>query len=879
MAKAKKLLLIDGNSVAFRAFFAMYSQLDRFVTSAGVHTNAVYAFNNMLEVLLKNEQPDAVLVAFDAGSTTFRTKEFSTYKDGRAKTPSELIEQLPYIKQILEARGIKHYELKDYEADDIIGTMSRQAQAAGWESIIVTGDRDLTQLTTPHVTVDVTVKGVNELEVYTPEHVKEKLGITPDQIIDLKGLMGDTSDNYPGVTKVGEKTALKLLNQFGTIDNLYANIDDLKASKMKENLINDKEQALMSRKLATIITDAPITIGLQDVIDQPDDEDRLREIYTELEMKTALAKLGGAAPVVDTKPAKYTVLDDKTILALTKITTPVAFELEMLDDNYHTSDIFAFFIGTEDETFVSTDVTLLTIPEVKTWLEKAPLSVFDSKRNIVAANRLDITLQNIDFDVLLASYLLNPDENSNDLGRVAMDHDYQLQTDEDVYGKGAKRQIPADDVLFAHLAHKAQALIGLRPHLTSDLADQDQSELFTAMEMPLAQVLARMEITGIQLDQTTLKQMGGEFEQSLKILEEKAYAQAGMPFNLNSPKQLGEVLFEKLGLPVVKKTKTGYSTSVDVLEELKSSHDIIQTILDYRTINKIQSTYVTGLLKAVQPDGKIHTRYLQTLTQTGRLSSVDPNMQNIPARDEGKQIRYAFVPSEPDWQIFSSDYSQIELRVLAHISGDPNMQEAFKEDRDIHANTAMKIFNLDSPDQVTPDMRRQAKATNFGIVYGISDFGLARNIGITRSQAKAFIEGYFEQYPLVRQYMDDMVKQAREKGYVETLFHRRRYLPQIHSRNFNLRSFAERTAMNTPIQGSAADIIKVAMIRMNDRLAKEGLKARMLLQVHDELIFEAPTAEIATLEDIVPSVMDSAVDLAIPLKVESHYGKTWFDAK
>lgn len=882
MAKGKKLLLIDGNSVAFRSFYALYNQLDRFTNQDGLHTNAIFVFNNLLDIIVAKEKPDAALVAFDAGKTTFRTKKYSDYKGGRAKTPTELLEQLPYIKELLDDHGISHYELKDWEADDIIGTMAKEGEEDGWTVTVVTGDRDLTQLTTDAVTVQVTVKGVGELETYTPAHVEEKLGIRPDQIIDLKGLMGDTSDNYPGVTKVGEKTALKLLAQFGSIQGLYDHIDELKPSKMKENLINDKDKALLSRDLATIRQNAPLTIGLADVAYTGPDIEKLREFYTKLDMRQALAKLPGGTPAATAEPAApvhYQVLTDANLTELPTMSGPVAFELEMLTDNYHTAEFMGFFIGTVAETYVSTDVSLLTLPAVQTWLAKHPLTVFDAKRNIVGADRLNVTLPQVDFDILLASYLLNPDQNSNDFGQIAKDHDYQLAFDEDVYGKGAKRAVPGDDELFTHFAHKAQAMLTLQPHLTKDLKAQDQTDLFTDMEMPLAKVLAQMEIAGITLDAPTLKAMGTEFTQTMKVLEEKIYGEAGVKFNLNSPKQLGEILFEKLKLPVIKKTKTGYSTSVEVLDQLKSASPIVQDILDYRGVAKLQSTYVTGLLKAQMPDQKIHTRYLQTLTQTGRLSSVDPNMQNIPARDEGKQIRKAFVPSHPDWQIFSSDYSQIELRVLAHISGDANMQEAFKEDRDIHANTAMKIFGLDSPDQVTPDMRRQAKATNFGIVYGISDFGLAKNIGISRAQAKAFIDGYFEQYPKVHDYMDKMVALAREQGYVETLFHRRRYLAQIHSRNFNLRQFAERTAMNTPIQGSAADIIKVAMIRMQQMLEKEQLQSKMLLQVHDELIFEGPTEEMATLGQLVPSVMDSAVDLAIPLKVESSYGPTWFAAK
>ncbi|WP_461212943.1 DNA polymerase I [Lacticaseibacillus sp. GG6-2] len=879
MATGKHLLLIDGNSIAFRAFYALYNQLDRFTNAQGVHTNAVFAFNNMLDNLVDTVAPDNILVAFDRSGGTFRTKKFAEYKGNRDRAPEELVEQLPLIKRLLDDHGMAHYELQDWEADDIIGTLAKQAEAAGWETTVVTGDRDLTQLATDHVTVQVTKKGVGELEAYTPAHIEEKFGITPKQIIDMKGLMGDTSDNYPGVTKVGEKTALKLLNQFGSIENLYDNIDDLKKSKMKENLINDRDNAFMSKDLATIRQDAPLTVGLDDTKYAGPDIDKLRELYTELDMRQALNKLNKQAPVAQ-PAAHYVVLDDTNLEQLFAIKEPISFEIEMLTENYHTADPVGFFIGTSSDAYVSADVTLLTLPAVQTWLQRLPgIAVFDAKRNLIAANKLGLQLDNIDFDVLLASYLLNPDQNANDFGQIAQDHDYQLEFDADIYGKGAKLALPEEPVLFSHFARKAAAILSLRPHLLTDLDAHDQTDLFTDMEMPLAKVLARMEIAGITLHGATLQAMGDQYAQTIQVLEEKIYGEAGLKFNLNSPKQLGEVLFEKMQLPVIKKTKTGYSTSVEVLEQLRSSSPIVQDILDYRAVSKLQSTYVKGLLKAVLPDGKIHTRYLQTLTQTGRLSSVDPNMQNIPARGDGKLIRKAFVPSHAGWQIFSSDYSQIELRVLAHISGDANMQEAFKEDRDIHANTAMKIFGLDSPDQVTPDMRRQAKATNFGIVYGISDFGLAKNIGITRRQAKAFIDGYFEQYPQVHDYMDKMVAQAREQGYVETLFHRRRYLDQIHSRNFNQRQFAERTAMNTPIQGSAADIIKVAMIRMQQMLEEHNLQSRMLLQVHDELIFEGPEEEMAKLGELVPKVMDSAVDLSVPLKVESSYGPTWYDAK
>jgi DNA polymerase-1 len=877
---ADTVLLIDGNSITFRAFYATYTSLDRFTNHAGIHTNAIFGFNNMLDILLKRIEPTKVLVAFDAGKTTFRTKKYGEYKGGRQKTPTELLEQIPLIKKMLAGYGITNYELADWEADDIIGTLAKQAEAAGDDVIVVTGDRDLTQLTTDKVTVAVTVKGVQDVEEYTPEHVEEKLGVTPRQIIDLKGLMGDTSDNYPGVTKVGEKTAIKLIKQFGSVENLYANIDELKKSKMKENLINDRDAAFMSKDLATIRQDAPLAIGLDDIDYAGPDVTSLRDFFTEMDMKTALAKLG-ADPAAETPHADYTVLTLDNVAELANLKAPVAFELEMLGDNYHTEDVLAFVIGDAKQTFVSRDLTLLDDLEVHMRLEDSALdmTVFDAKRNMIAARRLGLNIAP-KFDALLASYLLDPDDNSTDLGTLAREHDYlTLPSDVDVYGKGAKLHEPDEEALFNHLALKVQALLALRPKLEAELAEQEETSLFTDLELPLAHVLADMEYTGITLDTDTLAAMGEQFAGSMAVLEQDIYREAGHEFNLNSPKQLGVILFEELGLPVIKKTKTGYSTSVEVLEQLRNSHPMIQMILDWRALSKIQSTYVKGLQAAVHADGKIHTRYQQTLTQTGRLSSVDPNMQNIPARDLGKQVRRAFVPSHEGWVIFSSDYSQIELRVLAHISGDANMQEAFKEGRDIHANTAMKIFGLKDASEVTADMRRQAKATNFGIVYGISDFGLAKNIGITRQQAKQFIEGYFAQYPQVHDYMDKMVQQASAQGYVETLFHRRRYLHDINSRNFNLRSFAERTAMNTPIQGSAADIIKIAMVRMQKALAEKHLQAKMLLQVHDELIFEAPASELPELEKLVPQVMDSAVKLDVPLVVESHAGKTWYEAK
>ncbi|WP_047999503.1 DNA polymerase I [Lactiplantibacillus herbarum] len=881
---AKKLLLIDGNSVAFRAFFALHNQLDRFTNADGLHTNAVYGFNTMLDHMIKAVEPTDMLVAFDAGKTTFRTAMYDDYKGGRSKTPGEFSEQMPYIKKLLDAYGIQHYELKDFEADDIIGTIAGQADQEGYTTTIVTGDRDLTQLTTDNTTVAVTVKGVSEVERYTPAHVEEKLGITPLQIIDMKGLTGDTSDNYPGVTKVGEKTALKLLKEYGSMEGIYENVDAMKKSKMKEHLIEDREQAARAKVLATIKRDAPIAIQLADLTYEGPKLDELTAFYQEMDFQSFLKKLKVQSDE-PAQPIDYTVLTKQNVNELAQLTDHVDFYLEMPAANYHTSAFAGFAIGAAGKWYISRDVELLMMPAVADILSSQTIvkDVFDMKRTTVGLNRLGIQLGAVDFDLLLVSYLLDTNDNSNDLGSLAEQHDYfDLPTDEMVYGKGVKRAIPdEDDVFFSHLARKLVAIDALKPKLIKELDDNEQAQLYDDIEKPMAIVLAQMEIAGITVDSGHLKAMGSQFKERLSEIEQVIYQEAGEEFNINSPKQLGHILFEEMKLPVIKKTKTGYSTAVDVLEKLAPEAPIVANILQYRQISKIQSTYVVGLLEAIHStDQKVHTRYLQTLTQTGRLSSVDPNLQNIPVRlEEGRRIRQAFVPSHEGWQIFSSDYSQIELRVLAHITDDENMQAAFKAGDDIHAATAMRIFNLKSPEDVTPNIRRQAKAVNFGIVYGISDYGLSQNIGITRKQAKSFIDAYFVEYPGVKAYMEDIVKKAEEQGYVETISHRRRYLPDINSKSFNQRSFAERTAMNTPIQGSAADIIKIAMIKMQDKLKEAGLKATMLLQVHDELIFEAPKEEIPILEKLVPSVMDSAVELAVPLKVESHYGDTWYDAK
>lgn len=886
-----KLLLVDGNSIAFRGFYALYRQLDRFKSPEGMHTNAIYAFKNMLDAMLKQVQPNYVLVAFDAGKITFRNQLYADYKGGRQKTPTELSEQLPVIRELLTDLGLHSYELPNYEADDIIGTMSKQGADAGYQVSVFTGDRDLTQLASEQVTVFLTKNGVEQTEAFTPAHMQAVNGVTPTEFIDMKALMGDNSDNYPGVTKVGPKTASRLIQKYGSVENLYEHVDEMRASKLKKNLQHDRDKAFLAKKLATIDRQAPLAVSLAETKRQEPDLAKLRLLYERLGFRKFLADLDQANQQDSDEPGEQVEQSQFTVLTRSNVQAELGqvkadhagFLLEMLGDNYHLADFVGFAFKIADKIYVSRDVELLQTEPLKSLLTNAHLhkTVFDLKRTYVGLHCLGIAAAGLTDDVLLASYLVDNENNSNDLGELAgLYGEYSLKTDLAVYGKGKKQAVPDDQVLYPHLAAKAAILEKLQAKLLSRLQDHEQDDLYQTIELPVAKVLARMEINGMKVKPDVLHKLGNQFETDLAKLETKIYHEAGEKFNLNSPKQLGHILFEKLNLPVIKKTKTGYSTSVEVLNKLKAKSPIVNDILDYRQVAKIQNTYVSGLLDCVQPDGRIHTRYLQTLTATGRLSSVDPNLQNIPTRtDEGKQIRKAFVPSTPDGYIFSCDYSQVELRVLAHVSGDSNMQEAFKSGYDIHAHTAMRIFHLNSTADVTPLMRRHAKAVNFGIVYGISDYGLSKNLNISRQQAKHFIEQYFEQYPQIQTYMHQAVQRARENGYAETIMHRRRYLPDIHAKNFNLRSFAERTAINSPIQGSAADIIKIAMINMQRKLDELKLKTKMVLQVHDELIFDVPKTELPIIKKIVPEIMQSAVRLDVPLTADSNWGHNWYDAK
>lgn len=868
--KKNTLLLIDGSSLAFRAFFALYNQVDRFVAPSGLHTNAIYGFHLMLNNLVERLNPNHVLIAFDAGKTTFRTEMFSAYKDGRARTPDEFREQLPFIKELIEKLGYNHYELKNYEADDIIGTLDKMAElpeAGDYDVTIVTGDKDLIQLADSNTTVEISKKGVAEFESFTPTYLMEKTGLTPEQFIDLKGLMGDSSDNYPGVTKVGEKTALKLLQEWGSIDNLYENIDSLKKSKMKENLIADREMAFLSRTLATIDTKSPIEIDLADTLIKPVDTAELIKFYDEMGFAQFKAKLETAE--ADEVSLSFKVVEDATDILVDK---DDFFYIEILNENYHKEDIIGFAWGNEEKVFVSKNTELLkNFP--------FPENTYDFKKNKVLLHRLGIELPTAKYDSMLAKYLISTTEDNKveTIGRLFANK--YISTDEEVYGKGAKRRIPEDEILFKHLAGKIHVLAATKAVMIQNLEENEQYHLLTEMELPLANVLAKMEIAGIAAEVSTLEEIGAANQKLIADLTEKIYELAGEEFNINSPKQLGVILFEKLQLPHGKKTKTGYSTAADILENLAQDYELVAKILEYRQISKIQSTYVQGLIPQIAEDGRIHTRYVQDLTQTGRLSSIDPNLQNIPVRLEaGRLIRKAFVAAE-DSILLSSDYSQIELRVLAHMSKDEHLIDAFNHGADIHSSTAMRVFNIDKPENVTPNDRRNAKAVNFGISYGETEYGLAKRLNISNKEAAEMIQAYFERYPGVANYIAETKREAKDKGYVSTMFNRRRKLPEINNRNFMVRQGAERQAINAPIQGSAGDILKIAMINLDAALSEGKIKAKLLLQVHDEIILEVPKEELAAVQNLVKQTMESAVELNVPLLADENTGDSWYEAK
>ena len=871
-----KIILLDGNSLSYRAFYAMPALQNK----SGLYTNSVYGFTLMLERMLEDIKPKYALVAFDKGKQTFRHKTYQDYKGTRDKTPSELVEQFGYVRELLDSYGIKYEEHFDYEADDIIGSYAKLAEKAGLEVIIISGDKDLTQLASDNITIYYTRRGVTEVDHYTPEFINEKYGLSPEQIIDMKGLMGDKSDNIPGIAGIGEKTAIKLLAEYKTVENVLDNIDNISGKKLKERLAEGKEDALLSKELATIFTEVPVENKLEDLTFS-ENRSKKKELFEKLEFVSFLKKLAENDDVdVDGKEEKELEIinaDEKTELSFENS----SLHIECFTEDYHNSDVVNIAVYKDENVYIFSEDNFFENKFVRNYLESdAEKVVYDYKKILYIAKRNGISdIAGNVFDVKIAAYLLDVTVKTeldkivfNTLGNI-------IKSEEEIYGKGVKRTLPTNKILYPYLAQVVKSIFDLKEIQSARLKEENMDSLYKNIEVKVARVLANMEYEGIHVSKKALEDMGDELDERIKILEASIHTLAGSEFNIASPKQLGIVLFEDLGLPPVKKTKTGYSTSVEVLEQLQHSHEIIPLIMEYRVLTKLNSTYAKGLVKDITRKGKIHTRYEQTLTQTGRLSSVNPNLQNIPTRiEEGKKIRKAFIPASDDRVILSIDYSQIELRVLAHMAQDKGMIDAFIHDLDIHTKTASEVNGV-SLDEVTPTMRREAKAVNFGIVYGISDFGLSNNLGITRKRAKEFIDKYLETFSGVNKYMTDIVEFAKEHGYVETLYNRRRALPEINAKNKIVASLNARLAMNTPIQGTAADIIKLAMINAFDYIEKTKVDAKLLLQVHDELIFDVNKNVIDEFTNQMVKIMEEAVELDVKLKAEASSGSSWYDTK
>lgn len=871
-----KIILLDGNSLSYRAFYAMPALQNK----SGLYTNSVYGFTLMLERMLEDIKPKYALVAFDKGKQTFRHKTYQDYKGTRDKTPSELVEQFGYVRELLDSYGIKYEEHFDYEADDIIGSYAKLAEKAGLEVIIISGDKDLTQLASDNITIYYTRRGVTEVDHYTPEFINEKYGLSPEQIIDMKGLMGDKSDNIPGIAGIGEKTAIKLLAEYKTVENVLDNIDNISGKKLKERLAEGKEDALLSKELATIFTEVPVENKLEDLTFS-ENRSKKKELFEKLEFVSFLKKLAENDDVdVDGKEEKELEIinaDEKTELSFENS----SLHIECFTEDYHNSDVVNIAVYKDENVYIFSEDNFFENKFVRNYLESdAEKVVYDYKKILYIAKRNGISdIAGNVFDVKIAAYLLDVTVKTeldkivfNTLGNI-------IKSEEEIYGKGVKRTLPTNEILYPYLAQVVKSIFDLKEIQSARLKEENMDSLYKNIEVKVARVLANMEFEGIHVSKKALEDMSDELDERIKILEASIHTLAGSEFNIASPKQLGIVLFEDLGLPPVKKTKTGYSTSVEVLEQLQHSHEIIPLIMEYRVLTKLNSTYAKGLVKDITRKGKIHTRYEQTLTQTGRLSSVNPNLQNIPTRiEEGKKIRKAFIPASDDRVILSIDYSQIELRVLAHMAQDKGMIDAFTHDLDIHTKTASEVNGV-SLDEVTPTMRREAKAVNFGIVYGISDFGLSNNLGITRKRAKEFIDKYLETFSGVNKYMTDIVEFAKEHGYVETLYNRRRALPEINAKNKIVASLNARLAMNTPIQGTAADIIKLAMINAFDYIEKTKVDAKLLLQVHDELIFDVNKDVVDEFTIEMVKIMEEAVELDVKLKAEASSGSSWYDTK
>ncbi len=875
----KTVMLIDGSSLIFRAFFA----LPNLSNNDGVMTNGVYGFLTMYRNAFDKYKPDYVLVAFDRSSKTFRNDEYKDYKANRDKTPNELSYQFGILKDVLDSMGVKYTDLDGFEADDIVGTYARMAKEAGDEAVLITGDRDYLQLVDDNVLVYLTKKGVSDTVEYTVDKIKEEYGITPKQLIDVKGLMGDKSDNIPGVDGIGEKRALEFIRKYGSIENLYDNLDEISGKKTKESLENNEAVAYMSKKIGTIVTHAPVEFEYDDLALGEVDKEGLREKFSKLNFNKFLEELDGDGSESESKEFTYKIGGNlKDLIDSSKKTKEIFFKSVYDGENYIHSEIYSLAIKTKD-----TDTYIIEpekISELKNIFEDKTINKisFDIKEEMVLLDKLGIDLIGPYDDLMLMHYLIDPSRSSYDLKLLSQSYlTYELDSDESLIGKGAKTKKYAEvdqDDLAKLLASQVNAIEDSRDKVFKNLAEYEMVDLYENIEKRLARVLASMEIIGFGTDRKILEGLKADLDKQIEAITSEIYDLAGSEFNINSTKQLGEVLFKDLDLPVVKKTKTGFSTDAKVLEKLRDKHPIIEKIERYREIYKLRSTYIEGLENAIDEDGRIRSTFRQNIASTGRLSSQEPNLQNLPIKtDEGRAIRKAFKAGEGKILI-DADYSQIELRILASLADDKNMQDAFNHGIDIHTQTASEVFHTPL-DEVTKLQRSEAKAVNFGIIYGISDYGLSQNLNIPRPRAKEYIDKYKKSYPQIKEYMDDVVQLAKSQGYIETLFKRRRYIPEISSRNFNVRSFGERIALNTPIQGTAADIIKIAMIDTYNKLKEEGLDAKIILQIHDEIIIESSEKDKEKARDILKKCMEGAAKLKVDLLVDIGFGESMYESK
>ncbi|WP_432664206.1 DNA polymerase I [Wukongibacter baidiensis] len=892
----KRLVIIDGNSLINRAFYA----LPDLITKEGIHTNGVFGFIKMINKIQEEYKPEYLSVAFDLKAPTFRHLAYKEYKGHRKKMPSELAQQMPILKEVLDAYKIHRTELEGFEADDLIGTIAKMSAENDFEVIIVTGDKDALQLVSPNITVMITKKGISNLEVYDREMVIEKFGVTPEQIIDFKGLVGDKSDNIPGVPGVGEKTATKLLNEFNTVEELIMNVESVSSKRIKEKIQENTEIAMLSKRLATIKIDIPLDLDLEELkIISPDNE-KLIALFKKYEFTSLIKTLNiqgegqeeAGEEAIAKKDVDVKIVENaeelNTIIDIIKSKKSFAFKIFKKENNLRTDNIvgISICIDSDNNYYINVRENEELLMLLKDVFEDNEINKMGHglKKEIIALLRYDIDLNGIEFDSFIAAYLLRPSRSDYDVSDLAAEYvGTKIDSEEELLGKGKKAKKFSDltkGELSKYGGECCDVVVRVKELLTKELNELELTNLFEQVEMPLIEVLANLEYEGFRADKSVLEKLDVELTAKIEDITNQIYGLSGEEFNINSPKQLGVILFEKLELPVIKKTKTGYSTSHDVLEKLLKRHPIISLIIEYRQFVKLKSTYIDGLFNLINPvTGKIHSSFNQTVTVTGRISSTEPNLQNIPIKMEmGRRIRKVFISSDEDHSLIDADYSQIELRVLAHMSNDENLLKAFKEDEDIHTLTASQVFNVDI-DKVTSLERSRAKAVNFGIVYGISDFGLATNLNITRKEAKTYIDEYLKKYSGVKEYMDNEVKKGKEMGYVTTILNRRRYIPELKSKNFNLRSFGERTAMNTPIQGSAADIIKIAMIKVFHELKERKLKSRLILQVHDELIIDAHKDEIDEVKKLLKENMEEAIKISVPLKVDMNIGDNWYDTK